>query len=245
MAIFKYKEKDSEGKDTLEIIASADNFNKWMYDVIQPNCQGDILEIGSGIGNISQYFINNNKKIFLSDIRQSYCEILRTRFESKSNLLGIEPIDLVDADFDIKYAAYLNRFDTVFSLNVIEHIEQDALAIRNSLKMLKAGGHLLILTPAYSLLYNKFDTELQHYRRYTRPILKNMIERQGVEVTNAWYFNVFGIIGWLLFGSILQFPMIPEDKMKFYNKLVPLTKYLDIFVFRNIGLSVIVVGTKK
>ena len=52
-----YKEFDFEGEKTLKAIASADNFNEWMYSCIKIFCKGKILEIGSGIGNISKYFI--------------------------------------------------------------------------------------------------------------------------------------------------------------------------------------------
>ena len=56
---FKFEDIDISGMATLEAINSADKFNKWMYDTIQPFCAGNILEIGSGIGNISKFFINN------------------------------------------------------------------------------------------------------------------------------------------------------------------------------------------
>ncbi len=49
------KEIDIEGEDTLIAIAKADKFNFWMYSQLRPFLQGNILEIGSGIGNISDF----------------------------------------------------------------------------------------------------------------------------------------------------------------------------------------------
>ena len=58
MQDFQFKEIDKEGWETLLAISKADRFNRWMYDIIQPFIKGNILEIGSGIGNISQYFLH-------------------------------------------------------------------------------------------------------------------------------------------------------------------------------------------
>ena len=60
MKEFQFKVEDKEGLNTLETISKADKFNRWMFDTISPYCKGRILEIGSGIGNISQFFINVN-----------------------------------------------------------------------------------------------------------------------------------------------------------------------------------------
>ena len=94
----KYKEIDIEGEDTLNVISAADNFNEWMFKTIRPYCSGKILEVGSGVGNISNYFLNNDYEIFLTDIRDNYCDILTSKFNNKSNLLGVQNVDLVAND---------------------------------------------------------------------------------------------------------------------------------------------------
>ena len=53
MSEFSFKEIDEEGMETLKAISEANKFNEWMYERIAPDCSGKILEIGSGIGNIS------------------------------------------------------------------------------------------------------------------------------------------------------------------------------------------------
>ena len=57
---FQFLEKDKFGLETLDTIAEADKFNEWMYQILKPFCNGEILEIGSGIGNISSFFIEDN-----------------------------------------------------------------------------------------------------------------------------------------------------------------------------------------
>lgn len=241
---FIYKEIDSEGEETLDVISKATKFNHWMYKTIRPYCKGNVLEIGSGIGNISEFFISDDYKIYLSDIRQNYCDKLNQKFFGKINFLGANKIDIADPNFDTKYSTFFNRFDTIFALNVIEHIDDDLLAIANCKKMLKPNGTLIILVPAYQWLYNNFDKELFHFRRYTKNKLIKLFTTNKLSIQRKFYFNAFGIIGWFIFGTLLKRNLIPEDKMSFYNKIVPLVKLTDIFLFKQIGLSVVVVGKK-
>ena len=64
---------DPVGLHTLNVIAKANRFNRWMYDQIKPHLKGEILEIGSGIGNISKLVIESNHFITLSDYSKEYC----------------------------------------------------------------------------------------------------------------------------------------------------------------------------
>ena len=239
-----FVEEDKEGLSTLETISRANKFNQWMFDTIYPYCKGRILEIGSGIGNISQFFVDAKAFITLSDIRENYCSQLKDRFSDASTLEDVILLNLIDPDFERKYANYKNTFDTVFALNVVEHIKDDVLALKNCKFLLKDGGTLLILVPAYQSLYCSFDRELGHYRRYTRKTLSNVFEENHFKIDHYRYFNLVGILGWIFSGKILKKKTIPEGQMGIYNKLVPVFKIFDKIFLRAIGLSVILVGKK-
>jgi len=240
---FTYKEIDVEGMDTLSVLANANKLNQWFFDSIRPYCSGNILEVGSGIGNISHFFIENNLSITLSDIRTNYLEALEKRFPS-FNKDKMILFDLVDPDFDTKYLHLFESFDTIFALNVVEHIEQDALAISNCRKLLKKGGNLIILVPAYQSLYNRFDKELEHYKRYNRKSLNDLFIKANYKIIQSKYFNFAGIPGWYVSGRLLKNKIIPEGQMKFYNTLVPLFRIVDKLVLNRAGLSVITIGQK-
>lgn len=242
---FFYKEIDKSGEETLNVIASANNFNKWMFQTIKPFCKGNILEIGSGLGNISNFFIQNNYSIFLSDIRNNYCTHLEQKFQNNKNLLGIDKINLVDKDFDELNKKLINKFDTVFALNVIEHIEDDNLAIINCKKLLKENGNLIILVPAYQILYNHFDKELFHFRRYQKTELTQIFKKNKFTIIKSFYFNALAIIGWFVSGKIAKNKIIPSSQMGFYNKIVFFAKIIDLILFNKIGLSTVVVGRKN
>ena len=241
----KFEEKDLIGKSTLEVISKADKFNRWMYNVIKPHCKGKILEIGSGIGNISSFVMEDGFELMLTDIRTGYCETLTQTFNKNPFFLGAEVMDLTDEDFNQKFATHIGQFDTVFALNVVEHIYDDVLALKNCHKLLKNRGQLIVLVPSYQKLYNGFDKELGHYRRYTKSSLTRVFLQNNFEIKHKQHFNFMGIFGWYFTGSILKKETIPGGQMKLYNIFVPLFKIIDKIIFNKAGLSTIVVGKKK
>ncbi len=244
MSDFTFKEIDQEGMETLLAISKADQFNRWMYETIKPFTKGNILEIGSGIGNISQFFLDDKQQLTVSDLRENYLDFLRQELVGYSNLQGIKNIDLIDPEFERKHAVLINSFDTIFALNVIEHIENDKLALKNCKKLLKPGGSLLILVPAFMSLYNVIDKGLFHYRRYTRSMLENRMSDAGLAVEKSFYFNALGIPAWIWGGLVSKKKTISAGQMNTYNKLVPLARFGDRLVFSKLGLSVIAIAKK-
>jgi len=244
MKEFVFKPVDTEGEDTLKTIALANHFNSWMYQSIKPFCTGKILEIGSGVGNISEYFLNDKAEIMLTDIREGYCDELRGKFAGSSSLLGIETMNMIDAEFDLKFAKHFNTYDSVYALNVVEHIFDDQQAVSNCYKLLKPGGKLVILVPAFQSLYNNFDKELEHYRRYNRRKLEALFTASGFSIQQSRYFNAAGIAGWFISGKLQHHKIIPSGQIRLFNRLVTLFKLFDMLIFNSFGLSVITVGKK-
>ncbi len=237
--------KDPVGLHTLEVIAKADRFNRWMYDQFKHQLKGEILEIGSGIGNISKLVIKEGHVLTLSDYSEEYCEVLKKKFQGITNVKEITSIDLLHPDFKNKYSAYKDKFDSIFLLNVIEHIKDDDLAINNCQYLLKKKGHLILLAPAYPWLYASFDKQLGHCRRYSLRSLRGLLKKNNFNILSGSYFNFTGIAGWLVFGKILNQKMLSSGEMAAFNKIVPFAKIIDKIFAKKIGLSIIVTGIKK
>lgn len=235
---------DISGQKTLETISSATRFNQWMFNTVKPYCKGHVLEVGCGIGNISRLLIENNFQVSLSDYSDQYFDILRKQFSGNNLVQNIYKVDLAVDPFESTYPELLNRFDTIIAMNVVEHISDDHLAIRNCRKMLKQHGHLIILVPAYSFLFNSFDRELVHFRRYTKKTLTKLFADENLQIIHKQYFNAMGMAGWYVNGTLLKKKLIPEDQMKIFDKLVPAFKLVDKLFMNRIGLSVIHVGRK-
>lgn len=238
----KHEEIDKYGISTLEAISQAHAFNEWMYDTIAPFCSGKIIELGSGIGNISTFFIRDKKDIVLSDLRDNYRQYLMDKFHLPEP--NVRSVDMVHDNFEKEYVDLLGQFDTVFALNVVEHIEDHHLAMRNAAKLLKKDGNLIILVPAYQWLYNAFDRELGHYIRFTKKTLSLFIPN-NVELVKMRYFNFAGIPGWFVSGSILKKKEISPNAMRLFNRALPIVKLTDLILFKKVGLSVWFVARKK
>ncbi len=236
--------KDPVGFETLELFSKADNYNKWMFNSLVPFCSDNILEIGSGTGNISNFLLNKFDCVTLSDLRDEYCDVLKQKFKGSDNLSGVYKIDLNLPDFDSVYGALFNSFDTVIALNVIEHIKDDLLAITNCKKLLKQKGRLVVLVPAYQSLYNAIDKMLDHYRRYTVKSMITLKKKAGLKIIHSQYFNLAGVFGWWLSGSVLRNKVIPGNQLSLFNRLTPLFQIIDNITFCKMGLSVIVVAEK-
>jgi SAM-dependent methyltransferase len=237
--------KDPVGLHTLEVVAKAEHFNHWMYDQFKQQLKGEVLEIGSGIGNISQLVIEDGHTITLSDYNEEYCQVLKKKFQQNKNVRDVIRIDLLHPQFDAIYLGYNERFDSIFLLNVIEHIRDDIRAIKNCRYLLKSGGHLIVLAPAYSWLYCSFDKQLGHYRRYSLNAMEQLLIKENFNVLSGSYFNFTGIAGWLLFGKIFNRKMLGSGEMSAFEKIVPVAKAIDKLLGQKTGLSIIVTGKKN
>lgn len=242
MSGLDYIEKDEQGRKTLEVIKAANRFNYWMYSTIKPFCKGRILEIGSGIGNISRFFIEDSFDINVSDIRPEYIEYLKSEYPISDSSCAM--IDIAHPNFKIEYEYLKGAFDTVVALNIIEHVKEDSIAVENCRFLLKKGGTLVILVPAYRFLYNSFDRELKHFRRYSGKSVRLLLKGSNLKPRRIFHFNLAGIFGWFWSGNVLKKSVIPGGQMKFFNRIVPLFKIADLLTFRRIGLSVIGVAIK-
>lgn len=232
------------GLSTLESLTKTHRLNQWIFDSIRPWVKGRILEIGSGIGNISSLFVEHGMPLSLSDYNASYCRTLTEKFISEPKVEAVYHLDLAARDFPGRYPTLAGQFDTVFALNVVEHIGYDHLALENCHHLLRKDGQVIILVPAYQGLYNILDKNLEHFRRYTRRTLTEKIALAGFQVQKSWHFNLAGIAGWYWSGRVMKKQTLPAGSLGIYNSLVPVFKVLDKVTFNSVGLSVIAVGRK-
>ncbi len=238
-------QSDPSGFETLEAFSQTLSFNNWLSKKIGIYVKGQILEIGSGIGNISAFLLKDHDHVSLSDLRPEYCNLLRNKFNNDPHLQAVYELDLSSENFNFQYSDLLEKFDTVIALNVIEHIQNDSLAIRNAMSLLKNDAKLIILVPVGKWLYNSIDRELGHYKRYTKTEINELMKSAGLFITHSSYFNAAAILGWWFSGNILHEKILSPAKLKIYNQFIPLFKIADKLITPFTGISVISVGRKK
>ena len=78
-------------------------------------------------------------------------------------------------------------FDVVSAFDVVEHCEDDALAVSELARVLGPGGRMLLSVPAYQWAWSDHDVRAGHHRRYTKPGLTRLVEGAGLSVARATY----------------------------------------------------------
>ena len=206
-----------------------------MFDRLERWIGRRVLEIGSGIGNLSA-FLTDRDRLMLTDTREEYLTTLRRRFAGHTNV-SVARLYLPNDHGAIG----VERFDTVICLNVLEHVEDDAGSLAAIRALLAPKGRLVLLVPALPALYGTMDRALGHYRRYKRQSLAALLRSVGFRVPHIEYFNLAGIPGWWLAGRVLRRELIPSGSLKLYDALVPLFR-LERFLPWRIGQSLIGIG---
>ena len=231
------------GQERLENISNSQNFSNWKYQEIFPGLKGNILEIGSGLGTFSKLIIKDfpESEITLSEISTTYLKNLKGEFQGKN--VDVCKLDLNNKD-DFEKIGY-KKFDSIFGLNVLEHVKNDEFALGQLHQMLKKDGRLIILVPCYKFLYNILDESIDHWRRYTKKELKSKLINANFKVEKIFSFNTLGILGWYVNGNICKNPHVNPNATKIFDKLIPIEKHLEKLFGKRIGLSIISYSKKK
>lgn len=79
--------------------------------------------------------------------------------------------------------------DIMVASDVLEHLEQDQLALDHWLQIVRPGGHLIVFVPAFQWLWSQHDQINHHFRRYTRSQLVTTLSRSGWVIQRSGYWN--------------------------------------------------------
>ena len=206
-----------------------------MFDRLRRWVGRRVLEIGSGIGNLSAFLVDS-ERLVLTDTREEYLDRLRTRFAKHTN------IAVAHLSLPTELGALAGQyFDTIICLNVLEHVDDDISALQAIRRMLAPSGRLILLVPALPVLYGTIDQALGHHRRYKRAGLGSLLEATGFRVAHIEYFNLAGVPGWWFAGRVLRRQMIPAASLQLYDALVPLFRLERLIPWR-VGQSLIAIG---
>jgi len=229
-------------KYSLMLLSERFNYNRWIYENIRDFIGDNVLEVGGGIGNITDFIIFK-KKLTVIDINRDYIHYLEAKysFRDKSGL------NLYEADIqDIEPSPLAGRkFDTILCLNILEHLENDRKAVENMTGLLEPNGQLIILVPALKTLYGSMDVSFDHLRRYNKKELKSLVQGRDLEIVACYYMNFLGLLGWFFNGRILKKKELPEYQTKLFDKLVPFLGLAEKMITPPIGQSLIMIAQKN
>jgi SAM-dependent methyltransferase len=138
-----------------------------------------LLDIGCGAGNMF-YHLSKYGRVVGLEIDARPVKVARQRGYNVQQFDATKPMPFAD-----------NSFDAVTALDVIEHNEDDLAILRDSYRVLKPGGHVIITVPAFMWLWSHNDDLNAHIRRYTAGELQDKMKQAGFDSWRITYNNFF------------------------------------------------------
>ncbi len=229
---------DLIGQETLERFSKVDAYSLWQYRAVERYLGQRVMEIGSGIGNISRHLLGR-ERVLLTDVSEHYLGALEKSFSSRPEV-RIGRFDLSSGE----PSYHDEKIDSIVCMNVLEHVENDMASLKNLHDTLVPGGRLMLLVPAHQFLFNSLDKALGHFRRYNKQNLTEKLAKTGFKTETIFYFNRLATLGWWWNGNVLKKTLLPSGQLGLFGKLVPFISKLDNWSHLPFGISVIAVAQK-
>ena len=227
------------GARILDALAQTPRFNAWMAATVRGYVGANVLEIGAGIGSLTQLLCPSRKSYSATDFDEEHLARLAVRFQNRPNV-RIAHCDLSEpADF----SQFQSAFDTVVCLNVLEHIQEDGTGLKNIWNALVPAGRAVMLVPQDQSVYGTLDAVLGHHRRYSADELRSKMQAAGFEIETVFQFNRVTRFGWRLNGRWLKRKGFGRLQLWLFDHLVWLWRRIDRFLPWP-GVSLIAIGKK-
>jgi len=233
--------KDDVGAITLRRMAKLSAYNEWLHRRFEHALGTRILEVGSGVGNQTRYFIEK-ERVVASDIEPHYVRELTAKFGARANVrVASFRFPLTEAD---RADLAKESIDSIVCLNVLEHIEDDKGTLADFAAVLPSGGRLALLVPSLKALYGTLDIHLQHFRRYEKDELTALVAGTGLEVESVRFLNRPGVFGWWLNSRVLKRKLLPKQQLSAFRLLLPLLR-IEEKAAPSFGMSLLVIAKKR
>ncbi|HEX9460980.1 MAG TPA: methyltransferase domain-containing protein [Alphaproteobacteria bacterium] len=217
----------------LEVIAEAVNYNTWLAETVVTGLahRSPVVDFGAGSGTFSRMVRDRGAQVVCVEPDPTLAARLRGDGFDVHGSLAALPDAAVPA---------------VYSLNVLEHIEDDAAALRELNRILSPGGRLLLYVPAFPILYSSFDARYGHQRRYRKSALRSRVAAAGFRVVACRYADSLGFFAALAFRALDSGAgTVSMSAVRVYDRaLFPVSRQLDRLCGGVFGKNVLLVAEK-
>jgi 2-polyprenyl-3-methyl-5-hydroxy-6-metoxy-1,4-benzoquinol methylase len=223
------------------------NYHQWILDGFRPFLGKRLVEIGAGSGGFSEMLAGTGPEWLIAvEPSENMYPLLAERLKKVAAINNIARAlhgTLADTTESIRQTG---TPDSVIYVNVLEHIEDDALELRTIHSLLQPGGHVLIFVPAHSWLMGSMDHQLGHYRRYTVTELVNKCLAAGFTIRQSGYFDILGVAPWWVMYCLLRSKNLNPGAVRIYDRyVVAVSRFLQRVIRFPIGKNVILVAQKQ
>ena len=221
------------GTDNLEVMTLSHRYNDFLIRQVLRHA-GDArraIDLGAGIGYFSKAVRDRGLEVICVEPDEGLGRRLREEgFLCHTSIEQFIPASL----------------EYVFSLNVLEHVENDLGMLRLLFSRLKPGGTLYLYLPAFHLLFSSMDRKVGHYRRYRLAPLATLLACAGFEICEARYVDSLGFFVTLLYRMVgSRRGDLNPQALRFYDwVLFPLSRGIDRILGRILGKNLAVVARR-
>jgi SAM-dependent methyltransferase len=217
----------------LDAMTHAHNYNAWLAQQAAKALgeKATILDFGAGTGNVADAFrlLTGNAPICLEP-DPSFRQQLQARGFRVVTAEEISP----------------GSVDGAYTMNVLEHIEDDVAALSTLRGMLRPGARMYAFVPAYQILFSDWDRAVGHMRRYSCTTLQQSVEGAGFRVIASRYSDSLGFfvtLGLKLSG--LAKGAISSGSVRVYDRFgFPVSLAFDRLANRVVGKNAWIVAEK-
>ncbi|MBI2037829.1 MAG: class I SAM-dependent methyltransferase [Candidatus Magasanikbacteria bacterium] len=202
-----------------------------------------ILDVGCGTGAVLEQMASNNFLVSGIDMNDTALEYCRQKGFS------------VEKGFADRMPYSAETFDIVFALDVLEHLDNPELAVKEVRRVLKPGGLFIVTVPAHQWLWSYHDESLHHKKRYNKSDLNALLSADLNVLQNSWIhgFILLPAIILRLLKNILGNKNAGSDVKEssvFVNYAMSLVYFVELKVFKllgtlPLGLSLLAVAKKE
>jgi SAM-dependent methyltransferase len=221
--------------DVLVALSECRNHRTWFADFAKPHLGDHRVEIGSGLGDYAREWIPLVRRFTATDADEAMVVGL------KRELASYPHVDVRQIWLPTTAAA---EYSCLISYNVLEHIEDDVGALRSMAGLVRRGGYIVLVCPAFPFAMSPVDIATGHVCRYTRRSTRTALAEAGLEAVDVRYANSLGLICYYAFTSLLRRQPSTGGTMTFYDRVVvPLVRGAERLIRRPaFGQSVVAVA---
>jgi hypothetical protein len=219
----------------LKFFDNSENFRRYQFQLFKSFIKGNTAEIGPGNGMNLGFYFSKPKRIDLYEPSNNLYKTLKKRFSKKKKI----------KIFNKKFTFVKKKYHSILYLDVLEHIKEDQIEIKNAYKCLEKNGYLIINVPAFNHLYSKFDKDVGHCKRYKKKDFEDLfsfIKKQKIKYV---YYDCIGYFLSLMSKILINdYKKNFEKKIKLWDSLIFISKIFDIIFFNKFGKSLLVIIKK-
>jgi hypothetical protein len=217
----------------------AKNHRKWFVAFATPYLGDSPIEVSAGRGDYAAEWRVHAPTMTLTEADAGRLVALKERFATDG---GVTVRELL---MPCEVEAEQSGHSAAISYNVLEHIEDDIGALRTMRSLVRPGGYVINVVPAFPFAMSPVDVMTGHVRRYTRKTMRVAMVEADLEIVKLHYANSLGLIGYYVSTSLLKQKPGPGPMVKFYDTLVaPLTRLVERVVRPPFGQSVVAIGRR-